>query len=97
MLNLVQLHFLMLTWHVYNNIVGIITKGYHGCKCFGPSIKDRWSKHLGNPVHDFSRVFLLEVHPNRRATSTFNGKPERTQSIETMTPTEWIRAYDIEK
>ena len=86
MRNLVQLHFLMLTWPIYNNIVGIITKRYHGCKCCGPSIKARWSKHLGKPVYDCSRVFLLEDHPYGRVASCFNGKLERKQRHETMTP-----------
>jgi hypothetical protein len=97
MLNLVQLHFLMLTWLVYNNIVVLITKRYHGCKCCGPSINDTWSKHLGKPVYDYSRVFFLEDHPYRRVASAFNGKPEITQRPKIKTSTDWIRAYDIEK
>jgi hypothetical protein len=38
--------FLTLTWYVYFNIVGLVTKGYHGFKCCGTSIKDRWSNDL---------------------------------------------------
>lgn len=97
MLNLVQLYFFMLTCSVYNNIVGLIRKGYHGCKCCGTSLKARWSKHLGNLVYDCSRVFLLEDHAYKRVAFAFNGKPKRTQRIETMTLVDWIRAYDIEK
>ena len=48
-------------------------------------------------VYDCSRVFPLEDHPYQRVASAFNGKPKRTQRPETMTPTYWIRAYDIEK
>ena len=92
MLNLVQLHFLMLTWHVCNNIVGFITKGYHGCKCCGPPIKARWSKHLGKLVYDCSMVFLLEDHPYKKVTFSFNGNQERTQRLEIITPIDWIRA-----
>ena len=97
MLNLVQLHFFMLTCSIYNNVTGLITKGYHGYKCCGPSIKTAWSKHLGKLVYDSSRVLLLECRPYRRVSPTFNGKPKRTQRPKTMTPKDWIRAYDIEK
>jgi hypothetical protein len=48
-------------------------------------------------VYNFSRVFLPEQHPYRRETSTFNGKPERTQRPAIMTPTKWLRAYEREK
>ena len=48
-------------------------------------------------MYEFSRVFLPKDHPYRRVASPFNGKPERSQRLETMTPTNWIRAYDIEK
>ena len=61
------------------------------------SINVRWSKHLGKPMYDYSRVFLPEDHNYSRVASTFNGKPERTQIPKTMTPTYWIREYDIEK
>ena len=97
MLNLVQIHIFMLTCSIYNNIIGIITKGYHGCKCSGPSIKARWSKHLGNPVYILSRVFLSKDHRYRRVASTFNGKLERTQRLEKTTPTNRNREYDTEK
>jgi hypothetical protein len=43
------------------------------------------------------RVFLPEEHPYRRETSSFNGKPERTQRPAIMTPKEWLRAYEREK
>jgi hypothetical protein len=33
--------FLILSCYVYDNIAGLITKGYHGCKFCGPSIKAR--------------------------------------------------------
>ena len=87
----------MLTCFVYNNIVGLVTKGYRGRKFCGPSIKNRWSKHLGKSVYDCSKVFLSEDHPYRRVVYAFNGKQEITQRLETMTPTYWIREYDIEK
>ena len=61
------------------------------------SIKARWSKYLGKPVYEYSRVFPPEDHPYRRVASAFNGKQERTQRPKTMTPSDWIRAYDIEK
>ena len=48
-------------------------------------------------MYDYSRVFLPKENPYRRETSAFNGKLERTQRPETMTPVDWIRAYDIEK
>jgi hypothetical protein len=41
--------FLALTCYGYN-ITGLVTKGYHGCKCSGPYINSRWSNHLRNPV-----------------------------------------------
>jgi hypothetical protein len=83
--------------YVYNNFAGLVTKGYHGCKCCGPSLKARWSNHLRKLVYDCSRVFLPEEHPYRRETSTFNGKLERTQRPTIMTPTEWLREYEREK
>jgi hypothetical protein len=79
-----------------NNFASLVTKWYHGCKCFGPSLKARWSNHLQNPVYDFSKVFLPEQHPYKRETSSFNGKPERTQRPAIMTPTKWIREYERE-
>ena len=48
-------------------------------------------------MYDFSRVFLLENNPYRRVASAFNGKPGRTEILEIMTLTDWIRAYDREK
>ena len=48
-------------------------------------------------MYDCSRVFLPEDHPYRRVASDFNGKLERSKRHEIMTPTYWIRAYDIEK
>ena len=82
---------------VYNNFTGLVTKGYYGCKCCGPSLKAIWSNDLRNPGYDCSRVFLLEEHPYRRAASTFNGKQERTQRPPIMTLAEWIGAYEREK
>ena len=72
-------------------------KGYFGCRCCGPSLKARCSKDLRKPMYDFSRIFLPEQHPYRRAASTFNGKRERTQRPPIMTPAEWLRAYEREK
>lgn len=80
---------------VHNNFVGLVTKGYNLCTCCGPSLKARWSDQLQKVVYDCSRVFLSEEH--RRATSTFNGKLERTQRIAILTPVEWLRAYEREK
>ena len=60
-------------------------------------MKDRWSKYIQNLVYDFSRVFLLENHPYRILTSTFNGKPKRTQIPEIMSSSNWLRAYDKDK
>jgi len=77
------------------NFLGLVTKGYHGCKCCGPSLKARWSNNLRKPMYDCSRVFLPEEHLYRRAISAFNGKLERlTQRPEVMTPAEWLRAYE---
>jgi hypothetical protein len=42
-------------------------------------------------------VFLPEDHPYKIATSDFNGKLERTQRPEIMTPLDWNRAYDTKK
>ena len=56
------------------NFAGLVTKGYFGCKCCGPSLKARWSKDLRKPVYDCSKVFLLEEHPYKRAAYAFNGK-----------------------
>ena len=95
-LNLGELSFLMLLCSVCNNIASLVTKGYHGCKCCGTSIKARWSNHLRKTMYDCSKAFLLEDHPYRRVASDFNGKPERTQRPKIMTPTNYIRAYDIE-
>ena len=84
--------------NVYKYILaGLVTKGYFGCKCCGPSLKARWSKDLRKPVYDCSRIFLPEQHPYRRAASAFNGKRERTQRPPIMTPTEWLKAYEREK
>ena len=82
---------------VYINFTCLVPKGYHGCKCCGPSMKARWSNHLQNTIYDYSKVFLPEEHPYRRATSTFNGKPERTQRPAIMTLNECIRAHEREK
>ena len=60
-------------------------------------MKARWSKDLRYPVYDCSRVFLLEEHPYRKETSTFNGKLERTHRPPIMTLAEWLRAYEREK
>ena len=87
----------MVTCSIYKNVIRTVTKGYHVRKCCGAFIKARWSKHLGNSAYDCSRVFLLEDHPYRTISYAFNGKPERTQRPNTMTPAYWIRAYDIEK
>ena len=97
MLNFVQLYFFTLTYFVYNNMACLIAKGYHGCKHCGPYIKASWSKHLGNPVCNCLRVLLPKDPPYRKVASAFNGKPKRTQRLETVTPTYWIRVYDIEK
>jgi hypothetical protein len=48
-------------------------------------------------VYECSRVFLPEEQPYRRETFAFNGKPERTQRLAIMTPTEWLREYEREK
>jgi hypothetical protein len=29
-----------------NNFTSLVTKGYHGCKFFGPSLKAKWSNQL---------------------------------------------------
>jgi hypothetical protein len=88
---------LTLTCFVYNNITVIVTKGYHGCKCCGPSINARWSNHIRKLVYECSRVFLPEEHPYRRVEFAFNGKLERTHRPKIMTPKDWIRTYDTEK
>ena len=79
------------------NLTGLVTKGYFGCKCCGPSLKARWSKDLRKTAYNYSRVFLPEEHPYRRETSTLNGKQERTQRPPITTPAEWIREYEREK
>ena len=48
-------------------------------------------------MYDFSRVFLPEDRPYRRASFVFNGKPKRTQRLEIIAPVDWIRTYDMEK
>jgi hypothetical protein len=48
-------------------------------------------------LYECSRVLLPEDHPYRRVAYYFNGKPKRTQRLEIITPTYWIRAYDTEK
>jgi hypothetical protein len=48
-------------------------------------------------VYNFLGVFLPKYHPYRRVASAFNGKLERTQTLEIMAPTYWIMAYDTEK
>ena len=62
-----------------------------------PSIKARWSKHLGKLVYNCSKIFLPEDHPYRRDASAFNGKPKRTERPATMTPVYWIREFAIKK
>jgi hypothetical protein len=57
-LNLVQLYSLELKCFIYNNIKHIVPKGYHGCKCCGPSIEVRWSYHLQKPMYECSIIFL---------------------------------------
>ena len=88
---------LALMCFIYNKIVGLVTKGFHGCKYCGPSINDRWSNNLWKRMYKYSRVFLPKEHPYRRETSAFNGKPERTQRPTIMTPAEWLRAYERER
>jgi len=56
-----------------------------------------WSIHHRKSVYNCSGVFLPKDHPYRRAPSTFNGKLERTQRPEIMTPTHWLGAYDTQK
>ena len=48
-------------------------------------------------MYDYSRVFLPKDHPYRRVTYDFNGKPERTKILETMVPSDWIRANETNK
>jgi hypothetical protein len=60
-------------------------------------LKGRWSNHLQKLVYDCSRVFLPEEQSYRRETFSFNGKLERTQRPTILTPTQWIREYEIEK
>ena len=48
-------------------------------------------------MYDCTRVFLPEEHPYRRETSTFNGKPERTQRPTIITPAGWLKACEREK
>ena len=74
---------------LYHNIAGLVTKGYHGCKHYGPSMKARWSKYLWNPVYNFSRVFLLENHYYRRNTSSLNGKPDTNPNV-WNNDTDWL-------
>ena len=45
-------------------------------------------------MYKFSRVFFSENHPYRRETSTFNGKPKRTQIPEIMTLDHYLMEYD---
>jgi len=56
------------------NLAGLVTKGYFGYKCCGPSLKARWSKDLQKLVYGCSGVFLPEEHPYKRVASAFNGK-----------------------
>ena len=77
--------FSTLTCYLYDNTTGLVTKGYHGCKCCGPSIKARLSNHPRKLMYDCSRLFLLEDHPYRRVAFAFNGKLERTRRPEIMT------------
>jgi len=46
---------------------------------------------------DFLRVFLLEQNPYRRVTYSFNGMLERTQRLEIMTQTDWLKACETKK
>jgi hypothetical protein len=48
-------------------------------------------------VYNFSKLILPEQHPFKRETSSFNGKPKRTQKPEIMTLIDWMREYYIEK
>ena len=48
-------------------------------------------------MYDFSRLFLPENYPYKRASFAFNGKPERTETPKIMTSIEWLREYDREK
>jgi hypothetical protein len=78
----------MLTCFIYiHSFTSLVTKGYHGCKFCGASLKSRWDKQLSKPVSNWSRVILLEQHPYRRETYVFNGKLERTQRPAIMTST----------
>jgi len=96
-LNLVQMFPLVIMCSIYNNIIGLVTKGYHGCKCCVTSIKVMWSQHLQKSMYYYLRVFLPEDHPYRRVSSTFNVKPKITWRPQIMTPIDWLRAYEIEK
>ena len=96
-LSIAQPPYLALTCSVYKNITGLITKGYHGCKFCGPLTKIRWFECLPKLVYDCSRIFLLDDHPYRRATSYFNGKPKRTRRPAILTPTHQLKEYDTRK
>ena len=48
-------------------------------------------------MYKLYRVFILEIHPYRRITFAFNGKPKRTQTPRIMTSYDQLRAYDSEK
>jgi len=48
-------------------------------------------------VYDFSRAFPLGKHPYKRGSSTFNGKPERTQRPAIMTLDESLKEYERQK
>jgi hypothetical protein len=82
------------TYSIYKNIVGLVTKGYHGCKCCGPSIKTRWLNDLWKLVYGWLRVFLLEDHLYRATTSSFNGKQKRTRRPEIMILTYWLKVFE---
>ena len=48
-------------------------------------------------MYKFSRVYLPENHPYRRATFSFNGKPERMKRPDILSSMDWLMAYNIEK
>lgn len=80
---------------VYNLILGLQTKGKHGCPSCGPKLLHRQSKDLNKTVYDEYRQFLPQNHRYRvRDKHKFNGKEVEMRKPIKMNPARWKAMYD---
>ena len=80
---------------VYNLILGLQTKGKHGCPSCRPKLLHRKSKDLNKTVYDEYRQFLPQNHCYRvRDKHKFNGKEFEMRKPINMNPARWKAMYE---